>query len=71
MAAAPLWTVLLNEVSLTTPQELGGPVATVPKSEKMFAAGYAVCFLGAIQQKELASDGFRFLLGIFGDLDRA
>src|SRR5208282_1534770 len=37
------------EVSLTTPKELGGPGGDGANPEKLFAAGYAACFLGAMK----------------------
>jgi lipoyl-dependent peroxiredoxin len=37
------------EVSLTTPKELGGPGGGGANPEKLFAAGYAACFLGAMK----------------------
>src|SRR5271165_185668 len=43
------------EVSLTTPKELGGPGGDGANPEKLFAAGYAACFLGAM--KFVASQG--------------
>src|SRR5271155_1867270 len=43
------------EVSLTTPKELGGPGGNGANPEKLFAAGYAACFLGAM--KFVASQG--------------
>ncbi len=36
-------------VSLTTPKELGGPGGDGANPEKLFAAGYAACFLGAMK----------------------
>src|SRR5690348_9557935 len=42
-------------VSLTTPKELGGPGGDGANPEKLFAAGYAACFLGAM--KFVASQG--------------
>jgi lipoyl-dependent peroxiredoxin len=43
------------EVSLTTPNELGGPGGDGASPEKLFAAGYAACFLDAM--KFVASQG--------------
>ena len=43
------------EVSLTIPKELGGPGGPGANPEKLFAAGYAACFLGAM--KFVASQG--------------
>ena len=43
------------EVGLTTPKELGGPGGDGANPEKLFAAGYAACFLGAM--KFVASQG--------------
>jgi Ohr subfamily peroxiredoxin len=43
------------EVSLTTPKELGGPGGDGANPEKLFAAGYAACFVGAM--KFVASQG--------------
>jgi osmotically inducible protein OsmC len=43
------------EVSLTTPKELGGPGGDGANPEKLFPAGYAACFLGAM--KFVASQG--------------
>src|SRR6267378_168300 len=43
------------EVSLTMPKELGGPGGDGANPEKLFAAGYAACFLGAM--KFVASQG--------------
>ena len=43
------------EVSLTTPKELGGPGGDGANPEKLFAAGYAACVLGAM--KFVASHG--------------
>ncbi len=37
------------EVSLTVPKELGGPGGPGANPEKLFAAGYAACFLGAMK----------------------
>jgi lipoyl-dependent peroxiredoxin len=42
-------------VSLTTPEELGGLGGDGANPEKLFAAGYAACFLGAM--KFVASQG--------------
>ncbi len=42
-------------VSLTVPKELGGPGGDGANPEKLFAAGYAACFLGAM--KFVASQG--------------
>jgi osmotically inducible protein OsmC len=42
-------------VSLTIPKELGGPGGDGANPEKLFAAGYAACFLGAM--KFVASQG--------------
>jgi Ohr subfamily peroxiredoxin len=43
------------EVILTKPKELGGPGGNGANPEKLFAAGYAACFLGAM--KFVASQG--------------
>jgi Ohr subfamily peroxiredoxin len=43
------------EVSLTTPEKLRGPGGDGANPEKLFAAGYAACFLGAM--KFVASQG--------------
>src|ERR1700747_3319103 len=43
------------EVSLTTPKELGGPGGDGANPEKLFAAGYAALFRGAM--KFVASQG--------------
>ena len=43
------------DVSLTIPKELGGPGGPGANPEKLFAAGYAACFLGAM--KFVASQG--------------
>jgi osmotically inducible protein OsmC len=43
------------DVSLTTPMELGGPGGNGANPEKLFAAGFAACFLGAM--KFVASQG--------------
>ena len=43
------------EVSMTTPKELGGPGGDGANPEKLFVAGYAACFLGAM--KFVASQG--------------
>ena len=43
------------DVSLTTPKELGGSGGDGANPEKLFAAGYAACFLGAM--KFVASQG--------------
>ena len=37
------------DVSLTKPKELGGPGGDGANPEKLFAAGYAACFLGAMK----------------------
>jgi Ohr subfamily peroxiredoxin len=43
------------DVNLTIPKELGGPGGPGANPEKLFAAGYAACFLGAM--KFVASQG--------------
>lgn len=43
------------DVNLTIPKELGGNGATGNNPEKLFAAGYSACFLGAM--KFVASQG--------------
>ena len=43
------------DVSLTIPKELGGPGGPGANPEKLFAAGYAACFLGAM--KAVAAQG--------------
>ena len=37
------------ELQLTVPKELGGPGDTGANPEKLFALGYAACFLGAMR----------------------
>lgn len=50
----------LLEVQLATPKEMGGPGGGT-NPEQLFAAGYAACFLGAMQflagQKKLDTSG--------------
>ncbi|QAY94368.1 organic hydroperoxide resistance protein [Methylovirgula ligni] len=43
------------DVTLTTPKELGGAGKSGNNPEKLFAAGYSACFLGAM--KFVASQG--------------
>lgn len=37
------------DVKLVVPKEMGGPGGTGPNPEKLFAAGYSACFLGAMK----------------------
>ncbi len=37
------------DVKLVVPKEMGGPGGTGANPEKLFAAGYSACFLGAIR----------------------
>ena len=37
------------DVKLVVPKEMGGPGGTGANPEKLFAAGYAACFLGAMK----------------------
>lgn len=37
------------DVQLVVPKEMGGPGGTGANPEKLFAAGYAACFLGAMK----------------------
>ena len=37
------------DVTLVVPKEMGGPGGTGANPEKLFAAGYAACFLGAMK----------------------
>lgn len=37
------------DVALVVPQEMGGPGGVGANPEKLFAAGYSACFLGAIK----------------------
>lgn len=37
------------DVTLVIPKEMGGPGGTGANPEKLFAAGYAACFLGAMK----------------------
>ncbi len=39
----------VQEVTLTTPKELGGDGARGTNPEQLFALGYSACFLGAIK----------------------
>ncbi|MEZ5716841.1 MAG: Ohr family peroxiredoxin [Paracoccaceae bacterium] len=36
-------------VDLTVPREMGGPGGDGPNPEKLFATGYAACFMGALR----------------------